>query len=134
MAGEQHYLTEQGYFTDFMVPSSSTSSSIDNIIIGFSRSIVKLVYRRLGLKTISLPSCPIWFNPVLSVGGRPLKNDIWQRYGIETVGQIFKDKMLQFEQLQNQFGRPDSSFLTYAQLSSIINKKCKEGTIPASCL
>ena len=106
---------------------------LNNIIIQFSCSIVKQLHRRLGIEGLSLPSCPIWGNPILSAGGRTLRNNIWQRAGIMSVGQIYKDHTLPFQQLKNQYGLLHSSFLTYGQLAAVISKKCKDGATPASC-
>lgn len=41
--------------------------------------------------------------------------------------------ILSFQLIKNLFHIADSSFLTYAQISSAIHKKCKEGAAPASC-
>ena len=75
-----------------------------NIIIQFSCFVVKQLHRRLSIEGLSLPSCPIWGNPSLSAGGRTLSNKIWQRAGIITVGQIYRDQTLPFQQLKNQYG------------------------------
>ncbi|KAF3835908.1 hypothetical protein F7725_028466 [Dissostichus mawsoni] len=108
--------------------------SMDNTIIRFSCSIVKQLHRRLNIEGLSLPSCPIWSNPCLSAGGGTLSNNIWQKAGITTIGQIYRDQTLPFQQLKNQYGLSDSSFLSYAQIASIISTKCKEGAMPASCM
>ncbi|KAF3834269.1 hypothetical protein F7725_025473 [Dissostichus mawsoni] len=100
--------------------------SMDNTIIRFSCSIVKQLHRRLNIEGLSLPSCPIWSNPCLSAGGGTLSNNIWQKAGITTIGQIYRDQTLPFQQLKNQYGLSDSSFLSYAQIASIISTKCKE--------
>ncbi|KAF3854220.1 hypothetical protein F7725_022275, partial [Dissostichus mawsoni] len=108
--------------------------SMDNTIIRFSCSIVKQLHRRLNIEGLSLPSCPIWSNPCLSAGGGTLSNNIWQKAGITTIGQIYRDQTLPFQQLKKQYGLSDSSFLSYAQIASIISTKCKEGAMPASCM
>ncbi|KAF3848865.1 hypothetical protein F7725_015362 [Dissostichus mawsoni] len=61
----------------------------------------------------------------LSAGGGTLSNNIWQKAGITTIGQIYRDQTLPFQQLKNQYGLSDSSFLSYAQIASIIGTKCK---------
>ena len=106
---------------------------LNNPIIQFSCFCVKQLQKRLGIQGLSLPSCPIWDNPILSAGGRSLHSNIWQRAGITTVGQIYTGQIVPLQELKNQFGLSNTSFLVYAQLASIIRKKCKGGTKPASC-
>ena len=60
------------------------------------------------------------FGVTLSAEGRTLSNNIWPKTGIITVGQIYRDQTLPFQQLKNQYCLSHSSFLTSAQLASVI--------------
>ncbi|KAF3858942.1 hypothetical protein F7725_012143 [Dissostichus mawsoni] len=118
--------------------------ALDSFFGGFNLPSVSLadrsamdapqLHRRLNIEGLSLPSFPIWSNPCLSAGGGTLSNNIWQKAGITTIGQIYRDQTLPFQHLKNQYGLSDSSFLSYAQIASIISTKCKEGAMPASCM
>ena len=93
---------------------------------------MKQLHTRLKVEGISLPSYPIWNNLDFSTGGGMLKDKTWQQHGITTIGQVFNVKMVSFQHLQNVFGLPETAFLTYAQIFSVINVKCKKGLFPAS--
>ena len=84
----------------------------------------------MGIHSHHVPSGVI---PFSQQGGNVYTIPTWQMRGINIIGQIFDGKMSPFQDLKEQFGVTESSFLTYAQISSIINKKCREGSNPASC-
>lgn len=81
-----------------------------NALISFSCSIVKQQHRRVSIKGSSVPSCPIWCNPLISTEGCTLSHKCGERHGIETVGKLYSDKIIPFQQPKNQFGHLDSTF------------------------
>lgn len=66
-------------------------ASLNNPMIKFSISITKTLHKRLGITGASLPSCPLWKNPLFFAGGYPLNNIAMQDCNLHNVGQIIKD-------------------------------------------
>lgn len=98
-------------------------SKLDNPIIRFSCEVIKKLHGKLGIKGTSLPSCPLWNNPLLSVTGNPLADRVWQRQNIFKLGQVTSDgSLLTLDVLKAKFGLGNNSFLTYAQLKATLGK------------
>ena len=103
-------------------------AGIDNPIIRCSIGIVKLVHRRLGIVGSSLPSCPLWSNPLISAGGLPLNISAMKNGGLHTLGQIVKNNtMIPFSEMLSKFNMNNSSFLSYLQLKAVITKISSKG-------
>lgn len=83
-------------------------TALDSVIIRFSCSIVKMMRRRFGVKGLSLPSCPMWHNPLFTAGENTLNNRLWHSHGISSIGQIVKDDILHFSQVKADLGLSDT--------------------------
>ncbi len=64
---------------------------IKNPIILFSCKIARTLHKQLQINGLSLPSCPIWQNPLFMAGGKPISNDTWQNKSISELGQILNN-------------------------------------------
>ena len=96
------------------------NDKIDNSLIDFSCEIVKAVHKQMLIDGSSLPSCPIWNNPLLTAGGRTLTDNTWQQHNITQVGQVVRDgDIIPFKEIKIQFGLNDSAYFQYFQLKSI---------------
>ncbi len=103
---------------------------LENPIIKFTCDIVKKIHSNLGISGISLPSCPLWDNPLLSIGGNPLSDKAWQRLNIHRLGQVLKEgSMLSLTELKANFGLSSNSFLTYLQIKAKLSKLSMSGSI-----
>ncbi|KAF3852923.1 hypothetical protein F7725_006278, partial [Dissostichus mawsoni] len=90
--------------------------------------VVKSVQRRLGITGISLPSCPLWKNPIFTAGGNPLNNIHMQAHDIQHIGQIVKNNIITpFTVLMEHFNLNKSLFLSYMQLQSNIKNLTSKG-------
>lgn len=79
-----------------------------------------------------LLSCPIWSNTLLATGGNPLNNKLWQQKGIFSIGQLFNENGLRpFSDVKAEFSLPESAFLAYLQIKSIISKRLHDSVTPA---
>lgn len=106
----------------------SPKSNLNNPLIQFSISVVKSVQRRLGITGISLPSCPLWKNPIFTAGGNPLNNIHMQAHDIQHIGQIVKNNIITpFTVLMEHFNLNKSLFLSYMQLQSNIKNLTSKG-------
>lgn len=109
------------------------NSKLDHLLIEFSCEIVKAIHKRLSINGMSLPSCPIWNNPLLTAGGKTLAESSWQHHNVTQVGQIVRDgNIILFDELKIQFGLNDSAFLQYLQLRSIFKKLTSKGIVLGS--
>lgn len=103
--------------------STKPPATLNNSIIRFSCSIAKLFHKRLGINGLMLPSCPIWLNTLLTAGGKPLNNILWQHKGVLTIGQLCNENgICPFSDVKAAFGLPEAAFLAYLQIKSITSK------------
>ena len=103
------------------------SKEINNPIFQFSCEVARSLQKLLVFQGISLPSCPVWLNPILTAGGKCLSNKAWQTKGIDRVDKIVKDgEMIPFNELKDLYDLRNSDFLIYLQLSSIIGSIRKD--------
>ena len=104
-------------------------SKLENPIIKFTCDIVKKIHSNLGTSGISLPSCPLWNNPLLSIGGNPLSDIAWQNLNIHRLSQVLRDgSMLPLTTLKANFGLSGSSFLTDLQFKANLNRLSTQGS------
>lgn len=95
---------------------------IQNPLISFSCEIAKVIHKRLKINGSSLPSCPVWNNPLFTAGGQPLVNDKWKSKNIQSLGQLLHEgEMVPFQQLKTLFNLNNSDSFLYIQLKSIFS-------------
>lgn len=101
---------------------------LKNPLLKFSCEIVTILHKRLSFNGYSLPSCPLWHNPLFTAGGKTLKDMVWQQHNLKQVGQIVDNgKMITFNNLKTQFGLTDFHFLIYNQIYSIVRSLSSRG-------
>ncbi len=109
------------------------NAKINNSLTDFSCEIVKAVHKLLLIDGMSLPSCPIWNNSLLTAGGRTLPENTWQQHNITQLGQVVTDgDIIPFKEIKTQFGLNDSAYLQYFQLKSIFKKFKSKGIMLGS--
>ncbi len=52
---------------------------LKNPVSKFSCEIVTILQKHLSFNGYSLPSCPLWYNPMFVAGGETLKDRMWQQ-------------------------------------------------------
>lgn len=81
------------------------------------------ISQKIGYKWTNVPSCPIWLNTLLTAGGKPLNNILWQHKGVLTIGQLCNENGIRpFSDVKAEFGLPEAAFLAYLQIKSITSK------------
>uniref|UniRef100_A0A668APH5 Reverse transcriptase zinc-binding domain-containing protein n=1 Tax=Myripristis murdjan TaxID=586833 RepID=A0A668APH5_9TELE len=104
-----------------------TKTNVKNAIIDFSCEITKIIHKKCAINGLTLPSCPLWQNPLFSAGGKMLSNEIWISHNIKSLDQIIKQgKIISFNKLKTKFALNDTCFLQDTKLKEITRNR---GTI-----
>lgn len=70
-----------------------------------------------------LASMPIWYNPEINIGGKPVFNDIWFRNGVHIVADLLEgNELISYENFCNRFQFNPSFLLFYGLCQSIRTK------------
>ena len=98
------------------------NKGINNPLIQFSCEVSKAIHKRLRISGLSLPSCPLWKNQLISAGGKPLCNSQWQNKNITVIGQLLDNgELINFNELKSRFSLNNSNMFQYLQLKSILH-------------
>uniref|UniRef100_A0A8C6S6I3 Reverse transcriptase domain-containing protein n=1 Tax=Neogobius melanostomus TaxID=47308 RepID=A0A8C6S6I3_9GOBI len=90
------------------------------------------IQKQLKITGISLPSCPISNNSLLTVGGKTLRNAFLSE-DINRMDQLVKDgQIIPFSVLKSQYNLKESKIFQYLQLKSIMKNYLTKGIILAS--
>lgn len=88
-------------------------------IISYSLLVWSKVEKLLGDVPQYHTLSPLWNNPLILTAGKPFIFIPWASRGINTLGNIYDDNgLLSFQQLQQRFDIPGSSFFLYLRLRS----------------
>lgn len=103
-----------------------------NQLIEFSCEIIKTLQKQFRITGISLPSCPILNNPLITVGGRTFHSPVLSE-DIKCMNQLVKDgEIIPFSVLKSRYDLRESKIFQYLQLKSIIKSYRTKGIIIAT--
>lgn len=91
-------------------------------------AIAKELHSRLSIFGSTLPSCPIWKNPLMTAGGKPIFNRIWQQKNITKLCQLLSDgNNIGVNELKLQYKSEDAKGFQYILLKVLLKSEMAKG-------
>lgn len=108
--------------------SPKTTNNINSPLIPFSGDIIKMLHKYFRFNGKSLPSCPLWSNPLFMAGKRILKNKVWQQNNIQNISQLIINgkNIIAFSDLKKEYRINDAEMFNYLQIKSILKSSISQ--------